>query len=199
MMKLRPLVVKHSYDRFTVQLSYASKLPAGVLLSSLAATATNLKTGADVTATIIASATVVSSLVAGIRCQAGATETRYRVSVLATLSNTDIVQDEFTLVVNDTARAYLVKNPSEELTVSVDYNSRIATGASVSTATAVATDTSDGSDAAAILVSPLVVTANVVKLKVIEGTLGRRYRIGVRAALSNGDQLQDDFHIQVSP
>jgi hypothetical protein len=77
------------------------------------------------------------------------------------------------------------KQPDDAFLFDVDFTRRLEAGDTVSTAAIAAVKESDGSDAAALVSTPFVVTPKV-SVPVLGGTDGETYRLGVRGTTALG-------------
>lgn len=89
-------VDKQPNERLTVSVDLTARLLSGVTISSVAASAVVFSTGVDATSDVLQSTTgAVSGNYARITLKSGQTTgTKYRVKILATLSNSDILEED---------------------------------------------------------------------------------------------------------
>jgi hypothetical protein len=91
---------KQPAEQYAFGYDFVDELPTGVDVSSAVLSAIDLESGTDQTATILLSstATIVGTQVLG-RWRAGIAGRRYKIRVLATLSNGDIFEEDVILAV----------------------------------------------------------------------------------------------------
>lgn len=89
------------------------------------------------------------------------------------------------------------KQPSELYTVAVDFVDRIPAGATLQSATCVATDEAGASASGIVLSGPCTVATTKASQLITGGVNGQRYDLTITALLNNGNQFQDDVALFV--
>ena len=93
-----PEITKQPGENYPFSVDYTGQLPTGATLSSAAVTVIQIDTGTNVTATLLASGTAtISGNQAIVRLQSGTNGQAYRITFLATLSDTSILEDDVIL------------------------------------------------------------------------------------------------------
>ncbi len=92
---------KQPSERQTVSVDFGSRLLGGVTIASATATGTEWSTGTTATNTILQSGTgTVNGESVEVTLKAGQTDgTKYKVTILATLSNSDILEEDLAVEV----------------------------------------------------------------------------------------------------
>jgi len=90
------------------------------------------------------------------------------------------------------------KRVNEAFTVELDFTNILPTGRSVASGTVGAIDTSDGSNADAILGSTTAtIDSNKAQVRVLNGSTNKLYKAVFVATLDNADTLEGDIFFRV--
>lgn len=91
-----------------------------------------------------------------------------------------------------------IKQPAETYTIGIPFAGKLPTGASVASATVAAFDPA-GTDVTGTVLSSgtAIVVANEVRIKVLAGNHGLRYRLRFLVTLDNSDVLEEDIEMSV--
>lgn len=92
------------------------------------------------------------------------------------------------------------KQPSERLTLALEWSEKIPTGVSVVSATlsAIRTDTSADATSTVLSSSTGVISGTQVKMTVLAGTSGVDYKITILTTFSDGTILEEDWTMAVT-
>lgn len=94
-------VTKQSAEKKTIEVDYTDSLPSSVTVSSGTVSAIRLDTGATDNTVLTSTTATVSSPYARFQLTAGTNGVTYRVELTTTLSNGDILNNVFKVVVRD--------------------------------------------------------------------------------------------------
>jgi len=95
---------KQPSEKHTLTVDYTNRLPDSVTLSMASMTALNLRTRADATSNIVTGTSMTvdaDGLTASGQVKNGVAGERFKLTVSALLSNTDVYQDEIILEINE--------------------------------------------------------------------------------------------------
>lgn len=93
--------IKKPAELYSLSFEYKEKLPPGGVLSSATVSAVDTADGSDKTSTVLVSTSgAVSGTLATFRARAGTAGSSYRITLLATLTSGDILQDEILMIVD---------------------------------------------------------------------------------------------------
>lgn len=93
---------KTSGEKLSFGLDFAGRLPTGTAISSATASALNTATEADASDDVLVSTSAtVNSTTVTVRIKETTPEGRYRVTLLLTLDNGDLLEDDFILPCTD--------------------------------------------------------------------------------------------------
>lgn len=95
------------------------------------------------------------------------------------------------------------KTPYEELFRTRDFSPWLESAETISSASVIVTEKNSGADATATMapsnqVAPHGTPARQVRYKIIGGTAGKTYRIGVRVVTTNGQKLESYIDMKVN-
>lgn len=94
---------KQPSEKYTIAIDYTDRLPVGRSLSSAAVSAIRIDTGADATSTVIDTPTAtISGFQVQFTIKAGTSGIDYKLTVVATLDNGHILEDDLTMKVSNT-------------------------------------------------------------------------------------------------
>lgn len=90
------------------------------------------------------------------------------------------------------------KNPSEKITIAIEFSGKLPSGASLSSGTVTAYDQTAGATDTSVLTSTTAtISGTQSKVQVRAGTHGKNYKITFVNTLDTGDILEDEIIMQV--
>lgn len=88
---------KQPAESYTIAVEFAGKLPSGASLASGTVSAVRLDTGATDNSVIASTTVTVVGTQARVKVQAGTSGLDYKITLLMTLSNGDILEEDVTM------------------------------------------------------------------------------------------------------
>jgi hypothetical protein len=115
----------------------------------------------------------------------GVEDDEHNIQCVATTSAGNVYQRDLLLRIHSEVTDSFTKQPDDAFMFDVDFTRRLEAGDTVASAAIAAVKESDGTDAAALVSTPSVVTP-FVSVPVLGGADGETYRLGIRGTTTAG-------------
>jgi hypothetical protein len=192
-------IVKSPAEKFPIRFNFSNDLVSGETVVSYVLTSINAATGESsaedraydagppevLEIVKVIDSSSLSSPDVIVVLKDGVEDDEHRIQCVATTSAGNVYQRDLLLRVHSEVTDSFTKQPDDAFLFDVDFTRRLEAGDTVASAAIAAVKESDGSDAAAFVSTPSVVTPKVF-VPVLGGTDGETYRLGVQGTTTAG-------------